>query len=116
MKALKVLNYIYFELNKNNTKGVWIEPKIIKEAIDELENIKNMTHSNCHTTTDTSSKDCCLSLEKRIKHIENTLEQIFRSSAYSKDALNKKIIQCGITSNQNNKDKNHESNRVIKRL
>ena len=32
MKALKVLNYIYFELNKNNTKGVWIEPKIIKEA------------------------------------------------------------------------------------
>ena len=76
MKALKVLNYIYFELNKNNTKGVWIEPKIIKEAIDELESMK---HSNCPTTTDTSSKDCCLSLEKRIKHIENTLEQIFRS-------------------------------------
>ena len=90
MKALKVLNYIYFELNKNNTKGVWIEPKIIKEAIDELENIKNMTHSNCTTTTDTSSsKDCCLSLEKRIKHIENTLEEIFRASAYNKDALNK---------------------------
>ena len=42
MKALKVLNYIYFELNKNNTKGVWIEPKIIKEAIDELENIKDL--------------------------------------------------------------------------
>ena len=36
MKALKVLNYIYSELSKNNTKGVWIEPKIIKEAIDEL--------------------------------------------------------------------------------
>ena len=93
MKALKVLNYIYFELNKNNTKGVWIEPKIIKEAIDELENIKNMTHSNCTTTTDTSSKDTSsndsyVSLEKRIKHIENTLEQIFRASAYSKDALN----------------------------
>ena len=98
MKALKVLNYIYFELNKNNTKGVWIEPKIIKEAIDELENIKNMTHSNCTTTTDTSSKDSYTdtsskdsyaSLEKRIKHIENTLEQIFRASAYNKDALNK---------------------------
>ena len=86
MKALKVLNYIYFELNKNNTKGVWIEPKIIKEAIDELEKIN---HSNYPTTTDTSSKDCCLSLEKRIKHIENTLEQIFRASAYNKDALNK---------------------------
>ena len=86
MKALKILNYIYFELNKNNTKGVWIEPKIIKEAIDELENIKQ---SNYLTTTDTSSKDYCLSLEKRIKHIENTLEQIFRASAYNKDALNK---------------------------
>ena len=86
MKALKVLNYIYFELNKNNTKGVWIEPGIIKEAIDELENTK---HSNYPTTTDTTSKDCCLSLEKRITHIENTLEQIFRASAYSKDALNK---------------------------
>ena len=94
MKALKVLNYIYFELNKNNTKGVWIEPKIIKEAIDELENIKSTEHSNYPTitdtsSTDTSSKDCCLSLEKRIKHIENTLEQIFRASAYNKDALNK---------------------------
>ena len=94
MKALKVLNYIYFELNKNNTKGVWIEPIIIKVAIDELENIKNMTHSNCTTTTDTSSKDTSsndsyVSLEKRIKHIENTLEEIFRASAYSKDALNK---------------------------
>ena len=90
MKALKVLNYIYSELSKNNTKeGVWIEPIIIKVAINELENIKNMTHSNCTTTTDTSSKDCCLSLEKRIKHIENTLEEIFRASAYNKDALNK---------------------------
>ena len=94
MKALKVLNYIYSELSKNNTKGVWIEPKIIKEAIDELENIKNMTHSNYPTTTDTSStdtssKDSYVSLEKRIKHIENTLEQIFRASAYNKDALNK---------------------------
>ena len=98
MKALKVLNYIYFELNKNNTKGVWIEPKIIKEAIDELENIKNTKHSNYPTITDTSSKDSYtdtssndsnVSLEKRIKHIENTLEQIFRASAYNKDALNK---------------------------
>ena len=90
MKALKVLNYIYSELSKNNTKeGVWIEPIIIKVAINELENIKNMTHSNCTTTTDTSSKDCCLSLEKRITHIENTLEEIFRASAYNKDALNK---------------------------
>ena len=94
MKALKVLNYIYFELSKNNTKGVWIEPEIAKEAINELENIKNMTHSNCTTTTDTSSKDTSsndsyVSLEKRIKHIENTLEEIFRASAYSKDALNK---------------------------
>ena len=89
MKALKVLNYIYSELSKNNTKeGVWIEPIIIKVAINELENIKNTKHSNYPTTTDTSSKDCCLSLEKRIKHIENTLEEIFRASAYSKDALN----------------------------
>ena len=93
MKALKVLNYIYFELNKNNTKGVWIEPGIIKEAIDELENIKNTKHSNYPTTTDTSStntssKDSYVSLEKRIKHIENTLEEIFRASAYNKDALN----------------------------
>ena len=88
MKALKVLNYIYSELSKNNTKGVWIEPIIIKVAINELENIKNTKHSNCTTTTDTSSKDCCISLEKRIKHIENTLEQIFRASAYNKDALN----------------------------
>ena len=97
MKALKVLNYIYFELNKNNTKGVWIEPKIIKEAIDELENIKNTKHSNYTTitdtsSTDTSSKDSYVSLEKRIKHIENTLEQIFRASAYSKDALNENNI------------------------
>ena len=94
MKALKVLNYFYSELSKNNTKGVWIEPIIIKVAIDELENIKNTKHSNYPTitdtsSTDTSSKDCCISLEKRIKHIENTLEQIFRASAYNKDALNK---------------------------
>ena len=94
MKALKILNYIYSELSKNNTKeGVWIEPIIIKVAINELENIKNMTHSNCTTTTDTSSKDTSsndsyVSLEKRIKHIENTLEEIFRASAYTKDALN----------------------------
>ena len=87
MKALKVLNYIYFELNKNNTKGVWIEPIIIKVAIDELENIKNTKHSNYPTITDTSSKDSYMSLEKRIKHIENTLEEIFRASAYSEDAL-----------------------------
>ena len=85
MKALKVLNYIYNELIKNNIKGVWIEPKIIKEAIDELENIKL---SNSSASTNTSSNDSCISLEKRIKHIENTLEQIFRASAYSKDALN----------------------------
>ena len=87
MKALKALNYIYFELNKNNTKGVWIEPKIIKEAIDELENIKNMTHLNSSTATNTSSDDSYASLEKRIEHIENTLEEIFRASAYSEDAL-----------------------------
>ena len=82
MKALELLK-----------EGVWIEPIIIKVAIDELENIKNMTHSNYPTTTDTSytdtsSKDSYASLEKRITHIENTLEQIFRASAYSKDALN----------------------------
>ena len=98
MKALKVLNYIYSELSKNNTKeGVWIEPIIIKVAINELENIKNMTHSNYPTITDTSSKDyytdtsskdSYVSLEKRITHIENTLEEIFRASAYTKDALN----------------------------
>ena len=86
MKALKVLNYIYFELSKNNTKGVWIEPGIVKEAIDELENIKL---SNYSTATNTSLNDSNVSLEKRIKHIENTLEQIFRASAYNKDALNK---------------------------
>ena len=86
MKALEILNQIHSEFSKNNGAGIWIEPKIIKEAIDELE---NMTHSNYPTTTDTSSKDYCLSLEKRIKHIENTLEEIFRASAYNKDALNK---------------------------
>ena len=94
MKALKVLNYFYSELSKNNTKGVWIEPIIIKVAINELENIKNTKHLNYPTITDTSStdissKDSYVSLEKRIKHIENTLEQIFRASAYNKDALNK---------------------------
>ena len=68
-------------------KGVWIEPIIIKVAIDELENIKNTKHSNYPTITDTSSKDSYMSLEKRIKHIENTLEEIFRASAYSEDAL-----------------------------
>ena len=94
MKALKILNYIYSELNKNNTKCVYIEPIIIKVAIAELEKIKNMmTHldypTTTDTTTDTSSDDSYASLEKRIKHIENTLEQIFRASAYNKDALNK---------------------------
>lgn len=89
MKALDILNYIYPQLSKNNTKGVWIEPNTIKEAIDELENIKNMKHSNYPTTTNTSSKEYCISLEKRITHIENTLEEIFRASAYNKDALNK---------------------------
>lgn len=92
MKALKVLNYFYSELSKNNTKGVLIDPIIIKVAIDELENIKNTKHSNYTTITDTSSKDSYVSLEKRIKHIENTLEQIFRASAYTKDALNKNNI------------------------
>ena len=92
MKALKILNYIYSELNKNNTKCVYIEPIIIKVAIAELEKIKNMmTHldypTTTDTTTDTSSDDSYASLEKRIKHIENTLEEIFRASAYSEDAL-----------------------------
>ena len=94
MKALKILNYIYSELNKNDTKCVYIEPIIIKVAIAELEKIKNMmTHldypTTTDTTTDTSSDDSYASLEKRIKHIENTLEEIFRASAYNKDALNK---------------------------
>ena len=89
MKALEILNQIHSEFSKNNSAGIWIEPKIIKEAIDELENIKNNKHLNYPTTADTSSKECCLSLEKRIKHIENTLEEIFRASAYNKDALNK---------------------------
>ena len=101
MKALKILNYIYSELNKNDTKCVYIEPIIIKVAIAELEKIKNiMTHLNyptttdtsSNTTTDTSSDDSYASLEKRIKHIENTLEQIFRASAYTKDALNENNI------------------------
>ena len=92
MKALKILNYIYSELNKNDTKCVYIEPIIIKVAIAELEKIKNMmTHldypTTTDTTTDTSSDDSYASLEKRIKHIENTLEEIFRASAYSEDAL-----------------------------
>ena len=97
MKSLKILNYIYSELNKNNTKCVYIEPIIIKVAIAELEKIKNMmTHLDYPTTTDTttkdsytdtSSKDSYVSLEKRIKHIENTLEEIFRASAYSEDAI-----------------------------
>lgn len=84
MKALKILNYIYDELIKNNTRGVWIEPNIIKEAIAELENIKL---SGQTTTIDTSSKDCCASLEKRVKHIENTLEEIFKASAYNRNGL-----------------------------
>ena len=101
MKALKVLNYIYSELSKNNTKeGVWVDPIIIKVAIAELENIENTKHSNyptitdtsSNTITDTSSKDSYVSLEKRIKHIENTLEEIFRASAYTKDALNENNI------------------------
>ena len=89
MKALDILNHIHSELSKNNATGIWIDPKIIKEAIAELENVKNTKHSNYSTTADTSSKEYCLSLEKRIKHIENTLEEIFRASAYSEDALNK---------------------------
>lgn len=89
MKSLEILNHMYSELNKNNTKGVWITPNIIKEAIDELENIKNKKSLINYINADTSSKDCCVSLEKRITHIENTLEEIFRASAYNKDALNK---------------------------
>ena len=89
MKALEILNHIHCELSKNNARGIWIDPNIVKEALDELENIKSIKHSNYPTTADTSSKDCSLSLEKRITHIENTLEEIFRASAYNKDALNK---------------------------
>ena len=89
MKALEILKHIHCELSKNNATGIWIDPNIVKEALDELENIKSIKYSNYTTTTDTSSKDCCISLEKRIKHIENTLEQIFIASAYNKDALNK---------------------------
>ena len=66
--------------------------KIIKEnsedRLAELENIKSIKYSDYPITANTSSKDCCLSLEKRITHIENTLEEIFRASAYTKDALN----------------------------
>ena len=47
MKALEILNYIYRELSKNNTKGVWIEPKIIDEAIEELEDLKSRSCSTC---------------------------------------------------------------------
>ena len=101
MKAIKILNYIYSELNKNDTKCVYIEPIIIKVAIAELEKIKNMmthldypttTDISSNTATDISSNDSYVSLEKRIKHIENTLEEIFRASAYSKDALNENNI------------------------
>lgn len=92
MKALDILKQIYSELNKNNTKGFWINPYIIKEAINELENTKNIKHLNYSTTTNTSSNDYCVNLEKRITHIENTLEEIFRASAYNKDALNKNKI------------------------
>ena len=90
MKALEILNYIYRELSKNNTRGVWIEPKIIKEAIDELESIKQ---SDCPTSSVTSSKECCVSLEKRVTHIENTLEEIFKASAYNINGLstNRKV-------------------------
>ena len=47
MKALEILNQIHSELSKNNAAGIWIEPKIIKEAIDELEKIKNRSCSTC---------------------------------------------------------------------
>ena len=47
MKALEILNQIHSELSKNNAAGIWIEPKIIKEAIDELEEIKNRSCSTC---------------------------------------------------------------------
>ena len=89
MKALEILKHIHCELSKNNATGIWIDPNIVKEALDELENIKSIKHSDYPITANTSSKDCCLSLEKRITHIENTLEEIFRASAYNKDALNK---------------------------
>ena len=41
MKALDILNHIHRELNKNNTNSIWIDPNIIKEAIDELEKYYN---------------------------------------------------------------------------
>ena len=87
MKALKLLKEDRdYCLSINNDKSIIQK---YDEAIEELENIKSIKHSNYPTTADTSSKDCCLSLEKRITHIENTLEEIFRASAYNKDALNK---------------------------
>lgn len=43
MKALEILNQIHSELSKNNIAGIWIEPKIIKEAIDELEALTTST-------------------------------------------------------------------------
>ena len=99
MKALDILNYIYRELSKENARGVFITPKVVKEAIDVLE---SMRHSNYPTTTDASSKECYVSLVKRVTHIENTLEEIFRASAYNKDALNKnKVVWHYFKSNQN---------------
>ncbi len=86
MKALIILNnYKKFD---GFIRDI-VSDSFLNEAIKELENIKNNKHLNYTTTADTSSKECCLSLEKRIKHIENTLEEIFRASAYNKDALNK---------------------------
>ncbi len=37
MKVLEILNQIHCELSKNNAAGIWIEPKIINEAIKELD-------------------------------------------------------------------------------
>ena len=80
MKALEVLKDL-----KENPNRKFLE-STLNEAIKELESMK---HSNHSTTADIPSKEYCVSLEKRITHIENTLEQIFRASAYNKDALNK---------------------------
>lgn len=47
MKALEILNHIHSEFSKNNGAGIWIEPKIIKEAIEELEDIQNRSCATC---------------------------------------------------------------------
>ena len=81
MKALAILKYLH-----NGAELGMPSLNKINEAIKELENMKQQIDSK---STDITLKDYCVSLEKRITHIENTLEQIFRASAYNKDALNK---------------------------